>query len=309
MTGFENDERSKAKRRMENIDVEERIQSLRKEIMKCSKVSFEPIIFKIDSLPMGEEEIEASKNSRDAIISYIFSLRDVSILDLKIFKTRAILNADLEKKRYYEGKINGYNERLTQANQNAEQALKDTIEKEDIITENVASFIQLKEELENKDSDEEMLIHKWSVDSAWKVSKLHQKQPFNIDLPMEFTRAEQWSNGHCTWHDWRVNHADNTVSGSVKGDFGHGLYASITVFTTRRMKYQKEIKGLREAVELKEVALENAKEDAEVNRQQHHLYEKEVNLMHNYIEEARKKIIPLARNFLSIAEARERYEE
>ena len=92
-------------------------------------------------------------------------------------------------------------------------------------------------------------------------------------------------------------------------EFWRGLYASITVFTTKRMKYKEEIESLKIAVKEKEESLKQAKINAEVNRQQHHLYEEEVNLMHNYIASARTKIIPLDRNYLSIEEAHERYVE
>ena len=154
--------------------------------------------FKIESLPISEEAIAESKNSRDAIISYIFALREVSLRGLKVIKTKAILNEDLEKRKYYEGEINGYSERLTQANENAEQALKETVEKENVITKIESDLMQLKEDLEDKESDEVVVAHKWSVDSAWKFFKWHQKERFHLQLSTGFIEAVLWSNGHCT---------------------------------------------------------------------------------------------------------------
>ena len=125
MTEYATDKRSEKLRRRKGGHYDTIVRNVEEEIIKSSGICFTPIIFAIDSIPYEEDEVERSKRVRDAIISYIFSLREVRITRFLVPKTRILQDEDREVISSYNGEIQGYKERLQQMNASAKAALDD----------------------------------------------------------------------------------------------------------------------------------------------------------------------------------------
>ena len=90
LTDYATDKRSEALRKRRNEDYGIIVNNIKEEIIKCSGICFNPIIFAIDSIPFEDEELERSKQVRDAMLSYIFSLREVRMTRFLVAKTRIL---------------------------------------------------------------------------------------------------------------------------------------------------------------------------------------------------------------------------
>ena len=78
MTGYDCNEKAEKKRKKARIDVQTIQENTAQEIVKICGFSFEPMLFKIDSLP-DDDDLENNLEVRDAILSYIFSRETIKM--------------------------------------------------------------------------------------------------------------------------------------------------------------------------------------------------------------------------------------
>jgi len=306
VTDYATDERSEAMRRRQGINYEVITNNIRKEIEKTSHISFTPILFSIDCLPWDDDEMQNSKSVRDAILSYIFSLKAVNVQNLQVAKTKALVDDDEKCIKEYEGQITGYNARLQQANEQAKEALDKTQREEKGITDISSELIQLRENLREKDSDDTVVVGTWSVDDSWKFFQWQRKE-FTVSSQYDFTNVSQWTNGYCEIKDLEVKKYE--VRGAVHGQFMRGLYASISLETLKRLKYEKEIISLKAVIEEKEKAHQQAMEHAAEHRKFFEQFKEEIDLLHKFISDKREKIKEHATTTLSLEQAHQRLEK
>ena len=57
-------------------------------------------------------EVAYSDGVRNSILEYIMQLQPINLANLKVAKTEYLVHVDREQIKNYEGKINGYKQRL-----------------------------------------------------------------------------------------------------------------------------------------------------------------------------------------------------
>ena len=307
LTEYATDKRSEAIRKKKGLDYDTVVKNVKKEILKSSGICFTPIIFAIDSVPYEEDEVERSKRVRDAIISYIFSLREVRMTEFLVAKTRILKDEDREVISSYNGEIQGYKERQQQMNASAKEALDDLQKKEKCITDIRANLKRQRKNLSEMDTDDLVTGHVWSVDDQWKFFKWQEKA-FDETSKFEVHGAgRRWTNGHCQWKEY-IQEA-NRVHGIVQGNFMRGLYASITLETKKRIKHAKDIEDLKEAIKSSESELHNAEVAEEECREKHSKFASEISDLKKFIEEKRKMIDCLSVDTMTLEQAKARLEK
>ena len=231
LTDNATDERSQAIRIGKGYDHDTIIENVRKEIKESSGICIAPIVFSIDCVPVQDEEVQQNKRVRDIILSYIFSLKEVHMTEFLVAKTKIIKDEDREEIYVHQGNIEGYCERLKEMNPDAKEALDGLKSKEERITTIKISLIRHMESLAERDSDNLVEAHVWSVDDTWKFFRRQEKK-FDEISKFEVFNVTWWTNGYC---QLKIIREGNRIHGFVRGQFMRGMYARITMETKKKI--------------------------------------------------------------------------
>lgn len=309
MTNFATDRRSIKVREVHNIDVDAIVRNTAKEV--ASGLPYTPQTFLIDCLPIDIDQDDTnrkqSENTRLAILSYIEkTMQPIRVDDLKVAKTDALKQRDREEIKAIDGQIHGYNVRLQQVNVKAEEVLNriESLEKER--SELDREIGNTNEELEDKDSDQLVTAKEWSLKKEWKFFRLWQEEKVECESPYPIVSYTTWDNGHLEWKNLRVHKESNTITGTVRGGFWRGLYATITIKTHKRHMHVGTIRDLQSkkrkaiaAYDVKTALLERC-------RQEEKEYRDEIHLLQKYIEDKNHAKKQLSSNYMSLDEAEEK---
>ena len=309
MTNFATDRRSIKVREVHNIDVDAIVRNTAKEV--ASGLPYTPQTFLIDCLPIDIDQDDTnrkqSENTRLAILSYIEkTMQPIRVDDLKVAKTDALKQRDREEIKAIDGQIHGYNVRLQQVNVKAEEVLNriESLEKER--SELDREIGNTNEELEDKDSDQLVTAKEWSLKKEWKFFRLWQEEKVECESPYPIVSYTTWDNGHLEWKNLRVHKESNTITGTVRGGFWRGLYATITIKTHKRHMHVGTIRDLQSkkrkaiaAYDVKTALLERC-------RQEKKEYQDEIHLLQKYIEDKNHAKKQLSSNYMSLDEAEEK---
>ena len=303
MTSFATDKRSVALRERKGTDVEQIKKNTITEIKKAAKLSYRPHLFTIDCLPFEEDERKVSLETRDAILDYIAQLRPVSSLSLRVAKTDHLKQIDDTECEKLRGEINGYKKRLQEVDGKATEIL-DKIEKEELKKTDLNSQLaNLQTELQMKDSDDLVVAEQWSLSREWKFLK-RQRESVNLRSDYKIAEVKKWTNGHCKWENEEQD--DYTFKCQLEGEFTRGLYASLTLETTRRNKYAKEIREIHTKISSTKASLSHTEGVLSEVRNQHKEFKKIIDHLEQYIEERGKRIEVLSTDYLTLEEAHAR---
>ena len=301
LTDYATDKRSEALRKKKGYDYDTIVKNITEEIIKSSGIRFTPIVFTIDSVPLEDEEVEQSKQVRDAMLSYIFSQRQVCMTEFRVAKTEILLSEDRKKINGYKGKIKGYSKRLKDMNPSAEDALDVLQSKEETITTIKADLIRQEESLKDKDSDDLVITHIWSIDDTWKFYNKQEKK-FDETSEFEINNIKKWTNGHCQWKNFVQE--GNRVHGVVEGKFMRGLYASITLETKKRNIHAEDIEKLKKAIESSKSEIQEVEHAVEDHRKKNSEFESEMSDLKRYIEDHREPIQSISHDTMTLEQAR-----
>ena len=307
MTDFATDERSETQRKMMHIDVEQVKENTILEIGKCSKneITYSPQLFMIDCLPMTSAEMETSLTVRSTILDYIFKLPPTKVRDLMVAKTDYMKHKDAEKYEKLQGEIIGYQARLKEVHTDSEKILDDTRHKEIEITETESKINNLETQLRNKDTTTHVIAQSWSIAKKWKkFTSLTQK--FNVESPYRITYYTTWTDGHCHLKIDRTTHA---VSGRVEGELMRGLYASITTYTEKRIKYAHNIEDLKKRIVIENANLTQRRAELEDFQNAHKENLKEIGLLQDYMAERRADATKCRSDYMTMEDAISMLEE
>ena len=229
LTEFATDRRSEMLRQKQGIDVEQVQRDTVKEVVDHGGLSYDPVVFLMDCLPLEEDEKEANLQERDGLLEYIASLKPSMTGSLRVAKTERIKNEDARNIQSYEGEITGYNKRLQQTNEKAKEALEKTQKKEQEITDIDKSLHRLQAVVEYLDSSDTVVAKSWNLEKKWKIWR--QQQSFDLRSSWPICNVVRKTNGHCEWKDFKQTEYE--VSGKVKGEYFRGLYASVELETMK----------------------------------------------------------------------------
>ena len=301
VTEYQTDDRSEKMRKRQGIDEEVIINIIKREIGSASQIAFTPMVFSVDCLPFDDSELQRSKGVRENILSYIYSLDEVNVQNLEVAKTKALMEEDEQVKMKFEGQVNGYKQRLVEANRQSKDALDKMQKKEKEVTNMYSELSVLENRVREKDSFDPVSVSSWSIDNSWKILQAWQSQKFSLHTTCGYNNVRTWSSGGC-----KINKLEKTewgVSGIVEGKLWRGLYANVTLEAPKKVRYKKEIAELRRAIELKKEQLALVKESAADNRKFYDKFKEEIDLLERVIEESRAEIRKLSSDTLPLAQA------
>ena len=303
MTDFATDERSVKLRQIKGTDEEKMKENAIAEIKKLAGLSYRPQLFTIDCLPVSEDEREISMETRKAILDYIAKLHPIPTADVVVAKTEHLKQIDDKECGKIHGEIAGYNKRLKQANDQAAETFS-KIEKEEVKkSEIVAELSNLRAELQLKDSGDLVIAEHWSLSREWKLFRWLSE---NVDITSQWKIAnvKKWTNGKCEWSNEEVT--EKHFKGKLQGNFMRGLYASLSLESTKRDKYATEIAILQEGVSDKQKRLEDIEKALSEIRKEHDEFLDEISDLNQHLNECLKQIRALSTNYLSLKEAKDR---
>ena len=308
MTDFATDEHSEIQRERRRINVEKVKQNTMFEIGQCSgnQIKYTPQLFTIDSLPAYDDERDISQRNRTAILDYILQLPQIEVKNQMVAKTDYIKQKDAEKYEQLQGEIKGYNERLKEDHKESAIALDDTCKKKKQIDNLNNEISNLQEVLLDRNTTELVVAGHKSINEEWRVLRWFT-QKVSIKSPQKITHYTTWTNGKSEFKD--IVATSHEVRGRVEGNFMRGIYASLTVYTEKRIKYAHKIQELADKIREKNMDLKKCKEEWKEFQKLHKDKEEEIELLQKYIEDRRDVAIKLHSNLMTMEDAIKRLEE
>ena len=308
MTEFKTDKYSVGLRGNQKIDVKQIQEDTILELRRCSKqISYSPQLFMIDCLPIGiDDDKTISLTTRTAILDYIFRLPPIKVKNQLVAKTDYIKHKDAEKYEQLQGEIKGYSERLQEVHTESKNALDDTRSKKKEINEKESKIKDLDEKLKDKDTTEDVVAEHWSIKDQWKWFRWFTRD-FHIESQHEITKYTTWTNEKCEFK--QIVQTSHKVKGKVVGEFMRGIYASVTAYTEKRIKYADEIKELKKEIETKNKNLAECKEGWEEYRKAHEGKSEEIELLEKYIAQRHVAAEKCLFDLMTIEDAAIRLEE
>ena len=202
MTDFATDERSVMMREKRGIDVEVAKKNALTAIVDSGCLTYEPMLFTIDSLPVTEDEYQLNLEERNSEYCniYIQSLTQVSTKTLWFAKTDAIKRLDREVVEKLDGEISGYNERLQQTQEKYPDALKIIQEKEKLVTDISSELNACNDDIALKETPDFVAANTWSLSKPWKMLRTLE-EIFSIKSAHKITNVSKWTNGKCEWNE------------------------------------------------------------------------------------------------------------
>uniref|UniRef100_A0A1X7TWC4 AIG1-type G domain-containing protein n=1 Tax=Amphimedon queenslandica TaxID=400682 RepID=A0A1X7TWC4_AMPQE len=278
------------------------------ELRKCSKqISYSPQIFTIDCcLTSDSPEKETSLIMRKVILDYILQLPPIKVNNQMVAKTDYIKHKDAAKYEKLQGEIKGYKERLQEVHTESKKALDDTRSKKKEINEKESKIKDLEEKLKEKDTTEDVVAEHWSINEVWKWFQRFTRG-FNIKSTHEITHYTTWSNEKCEFKE--IVQTSHSVKGKVQGQFMRGIYASVTAYTEKRIKYADEIQKLKKEIETKNKNLTECKDEWEDYRKEHEEKLEEIELLEKYIAQRHVAAEKCLLDLMTMEDAVKRLEE
>lgn len=307
MTGFATDERSEKLRSKQNIDVNEVRQNTAFQLSQCNaELSYAPMIFMLDCLPMDDKELETSKKQRISILKRIFALKAVNIKDFTVVKTPYLQEIENGRIKELEGEIKGYNTRLQESHEGSKDALNETEKKEIEIAKTEAKLNDLERNRADKDKPNRVIAMIYFIEDSWRFFRW-LRHDINFKTNYDIIDHETWTNGNCTFKELVVG--TRSVRGKVEGNFMRGIYASVTVYTEKRQKYAAEIAQLNEEIEKATRMLNRCIKARDEMRKQYEKHTKQMEILKAFIDEKGKEIRARSINRMTVDEALARLDE
>lgn len=310
MTDFARDDRSERFRSKLKIDVDQVKENTISELCKCSntQLSYSPLIFMLDCLPMDEKEFETSKKIRNTILQYIFQLEPVKFTDQKVAKTSYLKELDNGRIRELEGQIQGYNTRLQESHQESKDALNETQQKEIEVAKTEAQLMDLQRKHDDFNKDDKVIAQQHSIEKGWKLF-CWLTHDVCIDTDCDIIDYNTWTNGKCKFIMFDETSSKRSLRGKVEGEFMRGIYASITANTEKRQKYAKNIMELKAEIEVVTKKREEYEEARVKMQERYQEHIKQIEILQKYIAEKGKEIQDRSMNYLTVDEALARLDE
>ncbi len=308
LTNYATDTRSSKVREMQGIDVDLVVKNTVREVRAGAVLSYDPQVFLIDCLPLDldsdDHNRKDSEKNRLAILDYISkSMQPIKVKDLKVAKTNALRQRDVEEIKALDGEIHGYNVRLKQVNAKAEVALGKIEEMEKKKSKFDRQLLRFGEELLEKDSPDHVTAAEWSLSKRWKFLGW-QQELIDCVSAWPVVSHNEWDNGHIEWDGYKV--IGDRAFGTVKGEFCRGLYANVTLKTSKSTKYALEIRHLKASTEAAEKESHAVSASLGIYREEQRDYAQDIKLLQDYIKEKNKEKIKLSSEYMTLEEAERR---
>ena len=308
LTQYQTDPRSEKQRELQGVDIDAIVTNAQKEVRDVAGLCYDPQVFKIDSMPMDNDERELSEGTRQAILEFIrATMTPICLSDLKVAKTDELRQIDDKEMEKVDGEIGGYNARLKQANSKATEVFSRIERDEKLESEYDRKLTHLKDSKEELDSTDEVTAKEWSLKQSWKLEG-RQSRRFVIASAWPVVGHSKWDNGHLKWKEFDVQRDPGGAEGKVEGKLWRGLYANVTLKTSKQIMYSGEIRSLNAEISTTQKRLDDLKSDMEEHCTEHQEYLKEIRLLKEYIAKRKKIKKRLSCDPIPITEALQRLE-
>ena len=305
MTDYACDERSKNLRLLQGIDEEQIKKNIFTEIVTLCGVSRTPKLYTIDCLPMSKEEFGVNLQTRDDIISQIFTFNSVSTKDLKVAKTDPIIAADKLSIAQLEGEVSAFDVSLEKATVNAYSAHAQVEQVSKKIRNLKVDVENVGDELGLLNTSELVEAESWSIDIRWRWFKILSRS-FEVTSKWPIRDVKYWTNGKCRWTR-QEKVTDYSVQGRVKSKCNRGLHAKVTVEVFMSDKHGEDISILQNDLDNKRESLANAENELAKSQQMHTQFSNEIDSLKKDIKGRRTKIEKLSSDYLTMEECLERF--
>ena len=197
-----------------------------------------------------------------------------------------------------EGEIEGYRLRVSELKQIDDSIVVKMKKLKAVMRKQKGAEEELKRKLQDMDSNDEVSVSTWSIESSWKFFQA-QKAGWAIH------RHQAWRNQQCKC-EFVTKHADEHCRyGIVKGKFMRGLYAQMEAYSTKKIRFEDEIveckrikANLKEEADRSKVKLQNLKTKIDKNV-------KEMNEFEAYIDQKNEELVRLASETMTMEEVNE----
>lgn len=305
LTRFIATEEEKRRREMQDIDVNQIIADVVKEVRRNAGLQYDPKLFTIDCLSVTELERENNIMVRDDIYDYIGnSLTPVVTENMTLAKTVFLKNMDSDSISKLRGEITAYKEWLVQSEGGAADVLKKMERREQEIISKKMEIHSLESQLKKLNSSDLEVVAHWSVNESRFLSF---SKEFCLISPCDIEREHiSLSPGEgCKFEDISVQ-GKREVRGKVVRGFNRRLSARVSIEVPKKVVHREAIQVLKaqiaEAKENYQSLIEFSEEAPEYQK----AYEDQTVLLKEYVDERSKKIDKLLREYLTLDEARER---
>ena len=207
-----------------------------------------------------------------------------------------------------DGEIGGYSARLKQANSKATKVLSRIEREEKLKSEHYQKLIRLKDSKEGLDSTDEVTVAEWSLKQSSKFFQWQSKN-FEITSAWPVVGHTKWDNGHLEWKKFSVQRDPGGAKGKVEGEFARGLYANVTLKTSKQIMNSDKIRSLNAEIRTAQECLDDLKRNIEERLKERQEYLEEIRLLREYIAERNKTKERLSRDPIPITEALQRLED
>ena len=310
MTCFGMDLDSIERRKDNGIDVAKIRANTVEAVKKCANIKASPKVFMIDCLPTtsGREE---SENVRSCILEYIEGMKPIPLKDLHVRKTGVLLGKDKLKAGILQGEIEAKQKELQKGK---DAAVRSQLQKINALNLDLSSCKEEIAEKENElslfDSSKEVIVDQWFYESTVNWGFGRPKESFHLQSKeWDIARVSREKSGSCMWKD--VTETLHDVKGAIRKT-GMGkttMGASITIYTEKRRKYEKNVTDLKAKIKILESKKKSTEKKRDEANENADIDKKELAELESCIEMKTKERIVLLKEYLTIKEATERLEE
>lgn len=308
MTDYATDQRSVDQRKRSNINEGKIKQNTVLEIRSSGKLTYDPKVFLIDCLPFGTEEKEKSSEVRKQLLNYIYSLKSVEVDTMRVAKTDSIKQSDAKKIDYLVGKNKAYRKNLEVKSQDSVDALKEVDEKEGEITCEEGKLKSLQTELKALDNNNTETVGTWTTEEEAKRFSTITKT-FQLHSEWRISQVTKWSsdNDKVQWKEFTEGLF--SVKGTISGVFRGGLHASVTIYSTKKVIYKKEIDDLEKKIEDATKRVELLRKESRDITKRNEKHSAVITQLKEKIERRRAKINELQLETMDIPDALKKLEK
>lgn len=306
LSSYKTDPLTEEERKRRGVDYEKIKENVKKEIMKYFDTNFMPVVFPLDCYPSTyfQDSVAESLEVRSAILSKIFSHRPLDVKNIKVAKPTFMLQKHEERKASYTMEVENYSRILMETNQRKASIVKAVHEKEGEITEIERKLGELKEELEEKNTDDIITAKEWAIEKEFLWFKWHTEK-IDVMSDCEIINVKKWTNGHCSLV-YEVSDDKKRVTGTLHGYFMRGLYASITLEAIKKIMFASDITQLCENIAEKERKCLYIRHQADKEIE---TVDETIKLLQTFHDEKRELIKKLSVHFMTVEEAESELKE
>jgi len=243
VTNLSMTERNIQKLQRQKIDINKWEQDFILNLNQSFNIQQRPTVIYIDSYPISNDEMECSITSREFILSKIINTPTMKITSTLFLKPKSWRLVDQTWIAQCETLLEGYREGIAQRNNQIkgfEQEQKKLMSRLSSKKEELEKY---ETELKIKDVDSKMQVATWNSTKAWRI--FTQEDIWNLHSDKPITQRQRIKHNNCSM---KVTREDEHFDSGIVSGILRGTYADVTIYTDKKLFYQRDIISAKELV-------------------------------------------------------------